>query len=383
MKRLFLLFHGRFPSEKAASLFAAKSCEAFADIGFQVVLIVPRRKKVEESDPYAYYGIKNNFTVVRVPTIDLFGLPLLSRIAFQVSFLIFSISCFCFLLFHARKRDIVYSNESLSILLASLYFPFTLYEVHDFPERKKPFYSLIFSRVRFILATNTWKSNQLSRFMGVPQKKILVERNAVDIGDFDVTLTKDDARKKFSLPADRRIVLYTGHLYAWKGVDGLARAAQYFTEDILVIFVGGTHEDIERFRHLYGNIKNIRIIGHRPHAEIPYWQKAADVLVLPNTATEHISKYQTSPMKLFEYMASGRPIVATDIPSVREILNPSNAAIVPADDERSLAEAIQMLLARTDYATKIAHNAYVQITHHTWLERAKRIADFMNKDAGQ
>ena len=61
--KLFLIFHGRFPSEKAASLFAAKSCEAFADCGAEVTLIVPRRFGRAAESPYEYYGKKRNYKI--------------------------------------------------------------------------------------------------------------------------------------------------------------------------------------------------------------------------------------------------------------------------------------------------------------------------------
>lgn len=379
MKRLFLVFHGRFPSEKAASLFAAKSCEAFADQGIEVTLLVPERKGVEKNNPHEYYNTKKNFTVVRIPTIDFFNTRFFKKVAFLSSFIVFSLLCFIYLLVKAHKKDIIYSNESFPILLSSLYFPRTLYEVHDFPEQKKHFYNLLFRRVGFILATNTWKAGELHRIFGVVQGKILCERNAVDVKEFDVQITKEDARKKLGIPFNKKVVVYTGHLYSWKGVDTLAEASKILPGDILVIFVGGTIEDIHRFTNSYGNAKNIFIAGQKKHAEIPYWQKVADVLVLPNTAKEDISKFQTSPMKLFEYMASGRPIVATDIPSIREILNEKNSVIVLPDNAESLAGGILEILRNENHAKLITTEAYRQIGFFTWDKRAKRILDFIEK----
>lgn len=377
MNSIFLIFYGRFPSEKAASLFAAKSCESFADTGMNVTLLVPRRVGRVKEVPFDYYGVHKNFKIVYLPTLDFLNLRIFQALAFQIGFLVFSVSCFLYLIFKAKRTDIIYSNESLPVLLSSFYFPNTLYEVHDFPEHKLWFYKVLFRMVRHILVTNIWKLKQLEQTFDVSRSKILCERNAVELKDFDISITKEEARKKLGLKVDGNIVVYTGHLYGWKGVDTLALATEKLPKDINVIFIGGTDADLARFRNTYGKIKNISIVGQREHSEMPLWQKAADVLVLPNTAKEDISKYHTSPMKLFEYMASRRPIVATDIPSVREILDDTNSVIVSPDDPQVMAKGIIEILGDNERAKKITEKAYQDVEYHTWDKRARRILDFV------
>jgi len=374
--KIFSIFHGRFPSEKAASLFAAKGSEAFTKIGTEVTLIVPRRIYREKIDPYKYYNLEKNFKIIYMPTLDFFTVPLFRKIAFPISFLVFSFFSFIYLLFKADRKDIIYSNESLVIFFSSFYFPNTLYELHDFPERNKFFYKWLFKKVRHLLITNKWKAEKVSGIFNVPEKKIIIERNAVDVKEFDIPIGKIEARKKLGLPIEKQIVVYTGHLYSWKGTDTLAEAVRALPST-LMIFVGGTDPDIERFKTLFGSIENIMLVGHKEHAEVPYWQKAADVLVLPNTAKENISKYYTSPMKLFEYMASKRPIVATDIPSIREMLNDNNAIIVVPDNAESLAEGITKVFSDSKLRETITARAYADVENYTWEKRAKRIFDFI------
>ena len=161
MKSLFLIFHGRFPSEKAASLFAAKSFEAFADLGYEVTLLAPRRLGVMRSDTYDFYGTRKNFHIVYLPTIDLFWVPLFSRIAFLVSLIVFSFATWGYLLVRSNRSSIIYSNEHLPLFLASFVRKNTFYEVHDMPEQNHLFYSLLLRRIKGAIITNRWKLKKI------------------------------------------------------------------------------------------------------------------------------------------------------------------------------------------------------------------------------
>ncbi len=375
-KKLFIIFHGRFPSEKAASLFAGKSAESFAREGVETTLIVPRRIARDATDPYQYYNLEKNFKIVYLPTIDLFTTSFLKAVAFFISFLTFSVFTFFFLLFKARKNDFIYSNESLPIYLSSFYFPNTLYELHDFPKKKSFFYRSLFKRVRKILSHNNWKMEKLEIIFDVPKSKMILERNAVDIEEFDIPVSKEKAREKLGLPLGKKIVVYTGHLYSWKGVGTLAEVAKKLPE-VLFVFVGGTLSDMKRFKETYDDTGNILIVGHKEHSEIPYWQKAGDVLVLPNTAKEDISKFYTSPMKLFEYMASERPIIASRIPSIVEILNDKNSVLVEPDSMEALASAISDIIHNQEKGETLSSQARVDVEEYAWDKRAKRILTFI------
>lgn len=376
-KRFFVIFHGRFPSEKAASLFAAKDCESFADKGIKVTLLVPRRFGRAKSDPFEYYGVKNNFNVVYLPTIDVFPVPFLNKFAFHISFLVFSIFCFLYLLVKAKRGDVIYSNESLPLLISSLYFGNTFYELHDFPESKFWFFKLLFKRVCWILIHNKWKIQKFKEVFNLDTKKVIHKPNAVEIADFDISLSKDEARVKLGLPKDKFIIIYTGHLYGWKGVDALALSSEFLPENGLIIFIGGTEGDILSFKKKYARLNKISILGQKKHSEIPMWQKAADVLVIPNTAKEDISKYYTSPMKLFEYMVSKRPIVATDIPSITEILDKDNSILVEPDSPEKLAEGFLKVMDNRKLSEELSARAFRDVQKYSWQKRAEDIIGFM------
>lgn len=372
--RIFLFFHGRFPSEKAASLFAAHSVDSFEKVGVQTEMVVPRRLGRASKQADKYYGLSQSIKINYLPTIDIFWIPFFKSVAFYTSYVVFSIFSVLYVLFRVRKTDVVYTNEALVALLVSIVHKRTVYEMHDFPEHFIFIYGWLCKIVEGVITTNVWKKEQLTMRCGANPNRVLVEMNAVDVNAFRLDMTKEEARRKLSINEKGKIILYTGHLYSWKGVDVLAQAMREIP-DATAYFVGGTTPDVADFKMRYVGMSNIRIIGHRPHNEIPFWQAAADVLVLPNTAKESISLYATSPMKLFEYMASGRPIVASLLPSVKEIISDDAVVFVLPDDPHALAEGIRRAYNET-HSTRVARAGAI-VEEHTWDARASRIVNFL------
>ncbi len=361
--RVFFLFHGRFPSEKAAAIFQDAEAASFAELGHEVIVIAPNRLG------RTHDSVSTKYRALYVPTIDLVPLHLFQSLAFRLSLLCFSISAFIALLARAQKDDVIISNEALPLFFASMWYRNTLFEMHDYPERSLFLYRALFARAGHILVTNKWKLEKFATDFPGAAHKAFHEPNAVDVAKFSIPLSREEARKKLNLPLDRKSAVYTGHLYSWKGVDTLADAAKLLS-DVDVYVVGGTDEDVARYKEKYGDINNLHVVGRRPHDEMPLWQKAADVLVLPNTAKEEISAHYTSPMKLFEYMASGTPIVASDIPSIRELGQGLVSLVIP-DDPAALSGGVQVVLRES----RDSPHAVEWVSEHTWKKRAGRIKE--------
>lgn len=366
--RLFFLFHGRFPSEKAASIFLENEARSFAESGREVTIIAAARRG--RTGRIAIPGV----SIVYVPTIDLVPLGLLQGFFFRLSLAAFSWSAFVHLLVRSRRDDLIISTEALPLLVASFVRPRTLFELHDYPERSLGMFARLFRRVRHVLITNRWKFERFARDYPSEAHKAFLEPNAVDVARFAIQTPRSEARERLGLPLEGKIAVYTGHLYAWKGVDTLAGAARELP-DIAVWIVGGTDADREAFARKWHSIPNVHLAGLRPHAEMPLWQRAADVLVLPNTAKEEISMHYTSPMKLFEYMASGTPVVASDIPSIREVTGDERAVLVEPDSPGALAAGIRVALTSMSQKSLLAHQ---WVHEHTWQLRAGRILEAVN-----
>lgn len=359
-KRLLLIFHGRYPSEKAAAIFAEASARSFEAEGYAVTILAPRRR-----------GRGKDSRAVYLPTLDLFGL-VPHALAFRISYFVFSLSASLYLFFTRPRTDLVYSNEALPLWVLSQFFPHTVYELHDYPEQYAWFYRGLLRRVRGVVVTNQIKAERVTREFALDRAKLLVEQNAVDMKMFGGSVSREVARQSVGFSSDQKHVVYTGHLYGWKGVDTLAQAFRFLPPNTRVYLIGGTAEDVARMQKEYLHTQNIIFKGNRPHEEIPLWQKAADVLVLPNTAKERISAEDTSPMKLFEYMASGTPIVASRLPSITEIVDNTTAWLVEPDNPEALAAGIKEALASSEREVRAAR-ARTWVEDHTWEKRAKRL----------
>jgi glycosyltransferase involved in cell wall biosynthesis len=173
-------------------------------------------------------------------------------------------------------------------------------------------------------------------------------------------------------------ITYIGQLYPWKGVDTLLLAMKELVEHELTI-VGGLppEPDLERTRKLardLGVSDRVSFRGYLPPTQLDAERQVADVFVIP-LADSTMSRHFTSPLKLFEAMAAGRPVVASDFPSIREVLTDGvNALLVPPGDPAALARAIRTLAADGTLRTRLAERARQDIQRYSWDERGRRIA---------
>lgn len=372
MKMLYIA-NMRIPTEKAHSIQAMQMCAAFAGLKFEVELVAPRRFNKIKSDPFEYYGIERSFKITKLPCLDL--IPWLGHLGLWVETASFQLSLFFYFLL--KKSDVVYTRDK-SCLLPALFKKNVFFEAHTFPKNYF-LYSFWVKRARGVI-TITGGLAELFWAKGIKPEKVLAAPDGVDLEKFTADKDQAQCREKLGLPFSKKIVLYTGHLYSWKGVDVLAEASEFLPDGVEVYFVGGTSEDAEKFKVQNSKFK-VSVIGQRPHPEIPYWLAAADVLVLPNSGKEEISRTWTSPLKMFEYMAAQKPIVASDLPSLREVLNESNAVLVKPDDALALAQGIKAILENEPLAQSIAKSAFQAVQKYTWQARAQKISEFLNSSS--
>lgn len=368
--KLVYVSTARLPTEKAHGLQIMKMCEAFADQGYEVELVVPRRYTPINKDPFVYYGVKRNFTIKTLPV---FGSPRWGPWGFRLMVITFSeVLGWWLLLF--RRGALIYTRDDVPVLESALMGRAVFWEVHK--ARWNIAARIVAKRAKGLIAI-TSGVKQFYTAKGIPTEKITVAPDGVDLSRFTDIKKKSEVRTQLNLSQQKYLAVYTGHLYSWKGADTLAQAAAYLPEGFKVVFVGGTDADVKAFRGKYGEQANVRIVGHRPHDEMPDWLAAADILVLPNTARDDISKHYTSPMKLFEYMAAKRPIIASDLPSIREVLSDTNAYLVQPDEPQALANAMLEVRNKKQDAAAKADRARNDVAKYTWRQRAESITQFL------
>ncbi|HEX9015482.1 MAG TPA: glycosyltransferase family 4 protein, partial [Chloroflexota bacterium] len=217
---------------------------------------------------------------------------------------------------------------------------------------------------------------------GFPEQRVVVAPDAVDLARFAGLPDRKTARRSLGMPEEPKVICYTGHLYEWKGAHTLALASSYLPEGYLVYVVGGTSEDLEAYRGFLGaqGLERVRAVGHVPPNRVPAYLAAADALALPNSGRSETSSRHTSPMKLFEYMAAGRPIVASRLPSLLEVLRDGeNALLVKPDDPEALAKGLVRAVTDRDLASRIAEVAREEVAAYSWDARAKTILTHLEK----
>lgn len=370
--RIIYIANARIPTEKAHGIQIMKMCESFA-FNNELELVLPMRSNKVKADPFAYYGMKAAFKITKLPCLDLIPFcRYLGNLGLWVESLTFFFPTFFYAIF--KKADLIYTRNKFILPLA-LFKKNLIYEAHTFPNNYF-LYSFFFKKTKGIV-TITQNLKTLFLEKGISQDKLLVAPDGVDIDMFNIDISRAEARQKLGLDPEENIILYTGHLYKWKGVDTLIASADILLQGSKIYLVGGTQKDLIR---LDCRKNNVKIAGHRPYAEIPLWLKAADVLVLPNSGKEKISRSWTSPMKVFEYMAAHRPIVASNLPSIREVLNDRNAFLVEPDDVQGLAQGISRALAQRNLALEVADRAFAEVQNYTWRKRVQRIYDYFKLD---
>ncbi|MCK5026825.1 MAG: glycosyltransferase [Candidatus Pacebacteria bacterium] len=369
-KKMFFIVGTRMPTEKANGYQVAMMCTQYASLGYDVTLVVPRRKNPIKESVFDFYGLKETFLIKKIGLIDFIVFSkFIGSLAywFHVVYFLFMLS-----FIKMEKGSVVYTRNPEVVWLGNKKGCTTVYECHDWFGKRKKLSLWFLKQANLIVTTNNIIRERFLEH-GFDESKIIKAANAIDISTFDILTEKKEARKKLSLPEEGSVVVYTGHLYERKGVHVLAEAAKKLPPHTTVYFVGGTDKDVALFAEKYKNISSIKVVGHRPHAQMPLWQKAADVLVLPNIAGHATSKYYTSPLKLFEYMASKRPIIASNLPAVLEIVNSETALIVDPENSQELKETIVKVLEGGDETAFRAERAYSLVKKRTWENRAQMI----------
>jgi glycosyltransferase involved in cell wall biosynthesis len=389
----------RLPLERANGIQTIETCHALARRGHQVRLLVRPDTQVPCRDPLTFYDLApiDALTVARV---DVRGPAPFRRVHYLTSAMAQAL----------RGRDVdVILTRDLGVASHILRWPRgarppLVYESHGYapvvtgllpellsggPRASRAKARRLAARERRVweradgyVAITTTLAQELERRLG-PRAMVDVIPDgtrlpAVTPNAADGAPGRGAARHfEWTGPASRPVVMYAGHLYPWKGVETMLGAIAA-APGLRARIVGGHPAEpdlarVQRFADTLGVRDRVEFVGMKPPGEVAAYLRAADLLVLPNRATSVSASY-TSPLKLFEYLAAGRPIVASDLPALREILRDrENAWLVPADDPSAMAAALETIARDPALAVRLAKTAFDSAAAYSWDRRAERL----------
>lgn len=369
---LVYVSNSRFPSERAQSDQIMQMCHAFAALGHRVTLCVPDRNGALQQDAFTYYQQTRTFEVIRVPCLDWTRFSWMGRVGFWVQTLSFVLA-----LHKTLERipcDVLYSRE-LYVLARKREGIRRVWEAHSL---HRSFFARSLMRSLDAIVTVTQASRERLMTLGVSVERSIVEPDAVDPRLFLDPLARTEARQALGIPEGVFVCLYVGKFTTMgmpKGVDEAIAAVQALRNEgrnICFIGVGATKEELMVYAKQA--TAHVRLIGHTPQRDLKHIYAAADVVLMPFPWTEHYAFFM-SPLKLFEYLMSGVPIIASDLPSVREIIQESEAWLIQPGSVLELQNAIKSVMDHPELATEKARRARTLADHYTWQARAQRIME--------
>ncbi len=392
--KLLYLADIRLPTEKAHGLQIVQNCEAFADAGADVTLWIARRINTPElrhvSDVWAHYGIQPNFGLRRLPSLDLIWLVpnrtgKIAQTVFWLQWVTFTLAALIGVLFERAnsRADVYYSRDQLVLFALSLIKPRAAlaYEAHTLAVGRfgRALQRRVVRRVGQVFAVTQKLADDLIA-LGADADHTHVARDGIRRDRFANAPDQATARDLIGWRRDVFVVGYVGRLQTMamdKGVGVLVEALAQVGGCALGL-VGGPDDMAaalrQRWRELGQPDETFLYAGQVAPDRVPIYLSALDVCVLPSPWTPFFA-YYTSPMKLFEYMASGRAIVASDLPTNAEVLADGESALLtPPSDAGALAAAIRQLRDDPALRQRLAANARATVmASYTWDARARAI----------
>jgi glycosyltransferase involved in cell wall biosynthesis len=346
-----------------------KVCNAFRLLGHEVKLYVPGTvPNVGWESLQSHYGITAEFSIEWLRS-----RRLLRRYEFALSAT------------RSGRRweaDYFYIWTLQAAAIASSFGYPTILEMHDRPPSRTG--QLLFKRfmrgrgARRVLpitqALSNWLADEYEVDLSAPFGKIAPM--GVDLDRYSKLPKPDEARDELGLLAGVTAG-YSGHLYPGRGAELLFELAQR-NQEINFLWVGGEADAVEKWRRKKSDqgIENLQIIGFVENEQIPLYQAACDVLLMPYQRKISISSGGdtarfASPMKVFEYLASGKAIISSDLPVISEILNQSNAILLPAEDVGAWESTLRDLVFDVDRRQSLGSQAKEDAQRYSWTERAR------------
>lgn len=334
-------------------------CDAFKSLGHNVTLFCYRGAS---DDPFTYYKTKNNFYIEQIHRNPLpGGGSIIDSVRVRLKY-------------NQRKDfDLLYGRNILGLWALRGNGTPIIYESHALPPstlhftlEKEIFKSKNFKKI--VVITEQLKKKYLEIFDILNESQVLVAHDAANIPQHN--FSKNTKHK------EHLRIGYFGTLSTGKGAEIVYRLAEKNPKHEFHL-VGRLTPSCKQM--LESATSNVYLYGHLPHKELDHLYPTMDVALLPNQASMPVGNRDigawNSPMKLFEYMAYGLPIIASDLPNLREIVvDEENGLLAKHDDVNDWSEKLKKLEANPILRSELGKNAFKTLSkNHTWLARARLV----------
>ena len=364
------------PSKTANSIQAVKVCHALRQLGHDVHLWVPSFTKGDWGEIAEIYGITQKFKITWLPFKQ--GLK-------QYDFSWRSVQAA-----QDWGADVVYTWALQAASFANLRGKPIAMEFHDFPMGfmgPKLFRLLMALKTEKLIMTTTkaLADGIEKRFsLTFKESQLQIAPNGTDPDRYHDLPDPEQARGMLNLPSGFTVG-YTGHFYPGRGMDLLFRLAKNLPE-VNFLWVGGQEKDTAPWREKLQteSINNVTITGFIPNANLPIYQAAADILAMP-----YAKKIEGSgggniapvinPMKMFDYISAGRPIIASSIPVFHEILNENIAIFCDPYSVDAWSEAIEKIMNNQSLQNSMRIATAAAAIRYSWKNRAAKSIDKLEK----
>lgn len=384
--RIVYLADTQIPSRATNGMQIMRMCAAFAANGADVTLVHPHRfgnrPEGYDGDLWSFYGVSPAFEAIALPTALTLRLSAHRRFARTSRALPLSV----FVFWRSRPAAspfVVYSRSMLGTWLTLKARAFwrgrsscrgIFVELHDTPRTEKA--REVVRRADGVVAISRALRDHVVAVLPDVEPRIAVEHDGVDLDRFaQGSVERSEARRRLRLDEQTTIVGYTGRVNADKGFRTLVEAARRLQgQPVSFLIVGKVYDGLEA---TIAGLESVTLTGFVPPSDVPAYVSATDILVMPTSARITYAAF-TSPLKLFEYMASGRPLICSDLPVLTEVVRDGeNALLVPADNPSALARAIEKLVSSPELGRSLAKAARADAAYYDWACRAERILSFI------
>jgi glycosyltransferase involved in cell wall biosynthesis len=366
--RIAVISTSLVPSNTANSIQVLKVCQAYVQIGHEILLIVPGGEKHEWGEIKSNYGLTQKFEIVWINSLKIFH---------RYDFALHAVT-----MARNSEANLIHTwTPQVALLLNWIKKPYLL-ELHELPSGRfgpRLLKTVISSgnKKRFLPITQALIDRYEDYFkFTFKADEVVVSPDGVDIERYVSSQTPQEIREKLNLPPQYTAV-YTGHLYSGRGMSLLVDLAKLLP-DIHFVWVGGREKDVAFWRKIINEqkITNITLTGFVKNELIPIYQMAGDIVLMPyeknisGSGGGNTVDY-CSPMKMFEYLASGRPIISSDIPVFHEVLNAHNSIFCQSDDPIAWRDEILKIRDHPEIAEKLSNQAKLDAQKYSWVKRCK------------